>query len=39
MNIENISLNMWQRVIRRDLFIDFLPYQEGGAKPAFWLEQ
>jgi len=39
MNIGNKSVNMWQKIIRRDLIIAFVPYQEGGAKPAFWLEQ
>jgi hypothetical protein len=38
MNIGDKSVNMWQKIIRRDIFIDFVPYQEGGAKPAFWLE-
>jgi hypothetical protein len=39
MNIENKSENMWQKIIRPDLVIDFVPYEEGAAKPDFWLEQ
>jgi len=39
MNIGNKSENVWQTIIRHDLFIDFMPYQEGGAKLASWSVQ